>query len=73
VGAWILLGFGLFSTVSFADALAHRRLLGDGVFTRAFHVVGAAFGLSLAGYNAIISLGAAAIGLILLARSRSVA
>ena len=28
------------------------------------------FGLSLAGYNAIISLGAAALGLILLARSR---
>ncbi|MFL6689155.1 MAG: disulfide bond formation protein B [Alphaproteobacteria bacterium] len=30
-------------------------------------------GLSLAGYNAIISLGAAALGLILLARSRSAA
>ena len=37
------------------------------------HAAWRLFGFSLAGYNAIISLGAAAIGLILLARSRSVA
>jgi disulfide bond formation protein DsbB len=34
------------------------------------HAAWRLFGLSLAGYNAIISLGAAAIGLILLSRSR---
>jgi polysulfide reductase chain C len=54
VGAWILLGFGLFSTVSFVDALAHRRLLHDGAFSRAFQVVGAVFGLGLAGYTGVL-------------------
>jgi len=54
MGSWILVGFGVFSTVSFADALADRRLLRDGAFSRAFHVVGALFGLALAGYTGVL-------------------
>jgi len=54
VGVWILMGFGLFSTLSFADTLAQRRLLGTGAVSRAFHVVGALFGLGLAGYTGVL-------------------
>jgi formate-dependent nitrite reductase membrane component NrfD len=54
VGVWILTGFALFSALSFADALAHRRLLHDGAFSRAFHVIGALFGLALAGYTGVL-------------------
>jgi formate-dependent nitrite reductase membrane component NrfD len=54
VGAWILTGFGLFSTVSCIDALVRGRLLRDGAFSRAFHVVGALFGLGLAGYTGVL-------------------
>jgi formate-dependent nitrite reductase membrane component NrfD len=54
VGVWILLGFGLFSSLSFVDVLGRRRLLGRGALSRALHVVGALFGLGLAGYTGVL-------------------
>lgn len=54
VGAWILLGFGLFSAVSFIDVIVRRRLLRDGTFSRLFHTIGALFGLMLAGYTGVL-------------------
>jgi formate-dependent nitrite reductase membrane component NrfD len=54
VGVWLLLFFGLFSSVSFADALAGRRFLGDAGFSRGFHAIGAVLGLGLAGYTGVL-------------------
>jgi len=54
VGVWLLLFFGLFSAVSFADALAGRRFLGDAGFSRGFHGIGALLGLGLAGYTGVL-------------------
>jgi polysulfide reductase chain C len=65
VGAWMLLIFGAFATVSFVEAatlagwlrhpLAQRitRLLSGG-FGRLFMVVGALFGLFIAGYTGVL-------------------
>jgi formate-dependent nitrite reductase membrane component NrfD len=54
VGAWVLMIFSVFALVSFLDALGltGRRLAGG--FGRAFTVVGAFFGLFLAGYTGIL-------------------
>src|SRR5580765_5374458 len=54
VGVWLLLFFGLFASVSFADALAGRRFLGQAGFSRAFHGIGALLGLGLAGYTGVL-------------------
>ena len=54
VGSWILAGFGVFSAASFVDSLVRRRLLGQGAFSRVFHVIGALFGLGLAGYTGVL-------------------
>jgi formate-dependent nitrite reductase membrane component NrfD len=54
VGVWLLLFFGLFASVSFADALAGRRLLGQAGLSRGFHGIGALLGLGLAGYTGVL-------------------
>ena len=65
VGAWILVGFGLFSTVSCVGALAGLGGLRasaavrlgaalDGPFGRWFEGCGALFGLALAGYTGVL-------------------
>jgi len=65
VGAWALVIFGAFSTVSFVEALVHDgklrmsvaeravRLL-DGAFGRLFIIVGTVFGLFIAGYTGVL-------------------
>jgi len=61
VGAWVLLIFGIFATVSFVEALSWPRglaqrlagLLGRGV-GRVFMGLGALFGLFLAGYTGVL-------------------
>jgi formate-dependent nitrite reductase membrane component NrfD len=61
VGAWVLLIFGVFSAVSFVEALAWPRGLAQrlepwlsGGFGRVFMGVGALFGLLLAGYPGVL-------------------
>ncbi len=65
VGAWVLLLFGFFATVSFVEALARdghlrhpaaqsvARILGGG-FGRLFMVVGSLLGLFVAGYTGVL-------------------
>lgn len=65
IGAWALLVFGAFATVSFVEALVRDerlrwslakwavRLL-DGVFGKVVVVVGALFGLFIAGYTGVL-------------------
>jgi len=59
VGAWALLVFGAIATVTFLDTLARdrnlrvRRFL-DGTLGKAFNVVGALFGLFVAGYTGVL-------------------
>ena len=61
VGAWALLVFGAFATVSFVEALVRDerlrfplvRLL-DGTFGKVFVGVGAIFGLFVAGYTGVL-------------------
>jgi len=62
VGAWALVVFGVFATVSFAEALARdgklplrwlARLL-DGVLGRIFTIVGAVLGLFVGGYTGVL-------------------
>ncbi|HXJ83329.1 MAG TPA: NrfD/PsrC family molybdoenzyme membrane anchor subunit [Candidatus Methylomirabilis sp.] len=53
VGAWVLLIFGVFSLVSFLEALGSRAFL-SGPLGRLFVAVGAFFGLFLAGYTGIL-------------------
>ncbi len=58
VGVWVLLVFSLFALVSFLEALASLRgsrppFLG-GALGRGFVIVGAVFGLFLAGYTGIL-------------------
>lgn len=56
VGAWALLVFGAFVTVSFLRALGWsflRRLL-DGLLGKLFIVVGTVFGLFIAGYTGVL-------------------
>src|SRR5256885_3234935 len=62
VGAWALLVFGAFATVSFVDALVRdgrlnwswvARLL-SGFFGKLFVAVGALFGLFIAGYTGVL-------------------
>jgi formate-dependent nitrite reductase membrane component NrfD len=62
VGAWALLVFGAFATVSFVDALVRDGRLGwswltrllDGAFGWVFAVVGSLFGLFVAGYTGVL-------------------
>jgi len=58
VGVWVLLIFGIFALVSFLEALATLRgpqpSLLQGGLGRAFVIVGAFFGLFLAGYTGIL-------------------
>jgi formate-dependent nitrite reductase membrane component NrfD len=61
VGAWALVVFGAFSTVSFVEALARDRGLRlpgvgllDGAFGQLFAIVGAVFGLFIAGYTGVL-------------------
>lgn len=58
VGVWVLLIFGVFALVSFVEALASLRgarapFLAGGA-GRAFVIVGAVFGLFLAGYTGVL-------------------
>jgi formate-dependent nitrite reductase membrane component NrfD len=61
VGAWALLVFGAFATVSFVEALVRDgrlrlplvRLL-DGTFGKVVAIVGAIFGLFIAGYTGVL-------------------
>ena len=65
VGAWALLGFGLFATLSFIEALVRDGRLGHpiargiaavmgGALGRVFMVVGALLGLFVAGYTGVL-------------------
>jgi len=56
VGAWVLLIFSAFAFVSFVDALAGERGVPflRGAFGRLFMVVGAVFGVFLAGYTGVL-------------------
>jgi len=65
VGAWALLGFGLFATLSFIEALVRDGRLGHpiargiaavmgGALGRLFMVVGALLGLFVAGYTGVL-------------------
>jgi len=65
VGAWALLGFGFFATLSFIEALVQEgrlrhglaRGIADvmgGVLGRLFMVLGALFGLFVAGYTGVL-------------------
>jgi len=65
VGAWVLLIFGVFATISFIEALAldgkFRHPLAQGIagalsggFGRIFMIVGTFFGLFLAGYTGVL-------------------
>jgi formate-dependent nitrite reductase membrane component NrfD len=65
MGAWALLGFGLFATLSFIEALVQEgrlrhglaRGIADvmgGVLGRLFMVLGALFGLFVAGYTGVL-------------------
>jgi formate-dependent nitrite reductase membrane component NrfD len=65
VGAWALLVFGIFSALSFVDALVRdgrlqhpmaRRLAGGlaGGFGRLFMIIGAGLGLFIAGYTGVL-------------------
>jgi len=63
VGVWVLLVFGVFSAVSFVEVLSRdggsgpARLAGwimDGVFGRAFMVVGSVLGLFIASYTGVL-------------------
>jgi len=54
VGAWVLLVFSVFALVSFLDALGMTGALLGGGRGRAFTVVGAVFGLFLAGYTGVL-------------------
>jgi formate-dependent nitrite reductase membrane component NrfD len=53
VGAWVLLIFGVFSLVSFIEAVRSRTFLA-GPLGQLFVAVGAFFGLFLAGYTGIL-------------------
>jgi formate-dependent nitrite reductase membrane component NrfD len=53
VGAWALTIFSVFAFVSFLDALGRTRIL-QGGFGRLFMIVGAFFGLFLAGYTGVL-------------------
>jgi formate-dependent nitrite reductase membrane component NrfD len=65
VGAWALVIFGLFVTVSFGEALVRDRVLRmaildravrllDGGFGKVFIAIGAIFGLFIAGYTGVL-------------------
>jgi formate-dependent nitrite reductase membrane component NrfD len=65
VGVWALALFGVFSTVSFVEALVLNGVVGHplgelltrtlgGVFGRVFNVVGAVFGLFIASYTGVL-------------------
>jgi formate-dependent nitrite reductase membrane component NrfD len=65
VGAWALVGFGLFATLSFIEALVRDGRLGHpiargiaavmgGALGRVFMVVGALLGLFVAGYTGVL-------------------
>lgn len=62
IGAWALLVFGAFATVSFVDALIRDRRLGwswltrllDGVLGKIFAIVGMILGLFVAGYTGVL-------------------
>ena len=58
VGVWVLLIFGVFALVSFLEALAEFRAgrapFLTGGLGRAFVIVGAVFGLFLAGYTGVL-------------------
>ena len=61
VGAWALVVFGAFATVSFVQALVRDGVLRlsavrilDGVFGHLFAIVGAVFGLFIAGYTGVL-------------------
>jgi len=58
VGVWVLLIFGVFALVSFLEALASLRAgrapFLTGGLGRAFVIVGAVFGLVLAGYTGVL-------------------
>ena len=54
VGVWVLVVFSLFATVAFVDLLWPLPFLRRGGAGRAFHVLGAAFGLALAGYTGVL-------------------
>jgi formate-dependent nitrite reductase membrane component NrfD len=65
VGVWALVVFSIFVAVSFADALVRdgkirfrlaRRLSGllEGVVGQVWHVIGAVFGLFIAGYTGVL-------------------
>jgi len=58
VGAWVLIIFSLFALVSFLDALGSlrgsRASFLSGALGRVFVIVGAVFGLFLAGYTGVL-------------------
>ncbi len=65
VGAWALVAFGLFVTVSFVEALARDRVIRirlvdwavrplDGVLGKLWHLVGGLLGLFIAGYTGVL-------------------
>jgi formate-dependent nitrite reductase membrane component NrfD len=65
VGAWALLGFGLFATLSFIEALVQEGRLRHGLargiadvmgsgLGRVFMILGALFGLFVAGYTGVL-------------------
>src|SRR5207249_3316366 len=56
VGAWALVAFGLFVTVSFLDALRRDRrgVAGAGILAKLWSVAGAVVGLFIAGYTGVL-------------------
>jgi len=54
VGAWVLLIFGVFALISFLEALGLTGRALNGGFGALFTVVGAFFGLFLAGYTGVL-------------------
>src|SRR3989440_10720581 len=56
VGAWALVAFGLFVTVSFLDALRRDRrgIEGAGLLAKLWSIAGAVVGLFIAGYTGVL-------------------